>query len=222
MMEARRIGGFRHVHTEINGVDHHLQYGGNNATAARTAGHQPGFPLFHHDSRRHRRQRTFFRPDGVGIAAHQPVDIRHARFRREVIHLVVHQYPGATRHNTGPEGSIQRIGDRHRVTLFIHHREMGGLVTFIRRQFARTNLARRFGFVDINLFSNRFGVGFVGERLPRYFDKVRIAEILRAVGIGMLFSFRHDLHGVCTAEAIFMHVEVFEDIEDLYDVDPPG
>ncbi|VGO85843.1 hypothetical protein SB00033_00399 [Klebsiella quasivariicola] len=38
----------------------------------------------------------------------------------------------------------------------------------------------------------------------------------------MLLRFRHHLHGVGTAKAIFLHIEVFEDIEDLHDVDPAG
>ena len=80
MMEARGVGGFRDVHSEINGIHHHLQDGGDDAAAAGATGHQPGFAIFHHNRWRHRRQRTFFRLDGVGVTAHQPVDVWHAGF----------------------------------------------------------------------------------------------------------------------------------------------
>lgn len=53
MVETRRVGGFRDVHPEIDGIDHHLQYGGDDPTAARAAGHQPCFAIFHHNGRRH-------------------------------------------------------------------------------------------------------------------------------------------------------------------------
>ena len=99
---------------------------------------------------------------------------------------------------------------------------MGGLVTFIRRQLARADLTGRFGLVDINLGGNCFGVSFAGQRLPRHFDEVRVAEIFRTVGIGVFLRLRHHLHSIGTAKAIFLHIEVFEDIEDLHDVDPAG
>ena len=99
---------------------------------------------------------------------------------------------------------------------------MGGLVAFIGRQFARADLAGRLRLIDVDLSGDRFGVGFAGQRLPRHFDEVRIAEIFRAVGIGVFLRLRHHLHGVGAAKAIFLQIKVFEDIEDLHDVDPPG
>ena len=99
---------------------------------------------------------------------------------------------------------------------------MGGLIAFVRRQLAGTDLARRLRFIDINLFSNRFGVRFAGQRLPRHFDEVRIAKVFRTVGIGVFFSFRHHLHGIGAAEAVLMHIEVFQDIQDLHDMNAAG
>ena len=99
---------------------------------------------------------------------------------------------------------------------------MGGLVAFIGRQLARTDLAGRLRLVDINLGGDRFGVSLAGQRLPRHVDEVRIAEIFGTVGIGMFLRLRHHLHGVGAAKTIFLHIEVFEDIEDLHDMDPAG
>ncbi|MGK3394287.1 gamma-glutamyltransferase, partial [Klebsiella pneumoniae] len=42
-----------------------------------------------------------------------------------------------------------------------------GLVAFIGRQLARTDLAGRLRLVDINLGGDRFGVSLAGQRLPR-------------------------------------------------------
>ncbi|MPN34291.1 hypothetical protein SDC9_181784 [bioreactor metagenome] len=95
---------------------------------------------------------------------------------------------------------------------------MGGLVTFIRRELARFDLAGRLSLVDINLIGKRFGIGFIGQRLPRYFHKIRVAQILRAVGVGIFLRFSHYLHGISAAKPVLLHIEVFENIEDLYDV----
>ena len=99
---------------------------------------------------------------------------------------------------------------------------MGSLITLIRRKLAGANFAGWLRFIDINLIGNRFGIGFIGQRLPRDFDKIRIAKIFRAVGVGVFLSFCHDLHRVGTAKAIFLHIEVFQDIEDLHDMNPTG
>ena len=99
---------------------------------------------------------------------------------------------------------------------------MGSLIAFIGGQLAGANLARRLRLIDINLPGNRFSVGFAGQRLPRHLDEVRIAKVFRTVGIGVLFSFGHHLHGVGAAEAVLMHIEVFEDIQDLHDMNAPG
>ena len=99
---------------------------------------------------------------------------------------------------------------------------MGSLITLIRRKLARTNFAEWLRFIDINLIGNRFGIGFIGQRLPRYFDKIRVAKIFRAVGIGVFLSFCHDLHRVGAAKAVLLHIEVFQNIEDLYDMNTAG
>ncbi|CNU05787.1 Uncharacterised protein [Salmonella enterica subsp. enterica serovar Bovismorbificans] len=178
MMETRRVGRFGDVHAKINAVHYHLQHGSDDSTPARTAGHQPGFALFNDDSGRHRRQRTLLRTDRVSIAAHQAINIRYTGFSRKIIHLIIQQNTGISRHNSCAEGGVQGIGHRHSIAVFIHHREVGGLVAFIRGELARFYLAGRFGLVDINLIGQRFRIGFVGQRLPRHFHKVRIAQIL--------------------------------------------
>ena len=222
MVETRGVSRFGDVHPKVDAVHHHLQYGGDNPAAARATGYQPGFALFHHDGGRHGRQRAFLRPYRVRIAADQPVDVRHARLGREVIHLVIQQNAAVTRHNPGAEGRVERIGHRHRVTVFIHHREVGGLVAFIRRQLAGADLARRLSLVDVDLIGNGFGVRLVGQRLPRHLHEVRVAEIFRAVGVGAFFRFRHHLHGIRAAEAELVHIEVFKNVEDLHNVNAPG
>ncbi len=97
---------------------------------------------------------------------------------------------------------------------------MGSLVALVRFQFARTDLARGFGFVDIDLIGQGLGIGFIGQRLPRHLDEVRVAQILRTVGVGIFLRLGHHLQGIRAAETKFMHIEVFEDVEDLHDVDP--
>jgi len=79
MMEARSVSRFGNVHFKIDAVNDHLQHGCDNAAAARAAGHQPGLTIFRDDGWRHRRKRTLVWTHGVGIATHQPVDVRHAR-----------------------------------------------------------------------------------------------------------------------------------------------
>ncbi len=222
MMESRRVGGFGDVHPKINAVDHHLQYGSDNSTPARAAGHQPGFPVFYYDSRRHRRQWTFLRPNRVSIAAHQSINVRHARLGREIIHLIIEQNAGVTRHNASSEGGIQGIGHCHGIAVFIYHREVSGLVAFIGSKFARLDLAGRLRFVDINLIGKRFSISFVGQRLPRHFHKIRVAKIFGTVGIGIFFCFSHYLHGISAAKPVLFHIEIFENVEDLNDMNPPG
>ena len=222
MVETRRIGRFGDVQAIIDAIHHHLQHCSDDPATAWATGNQPGFTVFHHNGRRHRRQRAFVRPDGVGITAHQPVNVRYARFGGEIIHLVIKQNTALARDNTRTEGGVQRIGHRHRVTVFIHYRVMGSLITLIRRKLARANLTGRLRFVDINLIGNGFGIGFIGQCLPRDFDKIRVAKIFRAVGVGVFLRFCHDLHRIGAAKAVFLHIEVFQNIEDLYDMDPAG
>ncbi len=219
-MESRRVGGFRHVHAVINRVHHHLQHGGDNTAAARAAGHQPCLTVFDDNRRRHRRQRAFLRPHCVGIAAHQAIDVWRARFGGEIIHLVIHQNAGVTRHNAAAEGRVKRIGHRHRIAVFIDDRKMRRLVALIRREVARFNLLRRPRLIDINFLRQRFRVGLAGQRLPRHLHEIRVAQILGAVGVGVFFRLGHNLHRVGAAEAIFMQVEILKNIEDLHDVDP--
>ena len=99
---------------------------------------------------------------------------------------------------------------------------MGSLITPIRRKLTRTNFAGWLRFTDIYLIGNRFGIGFIGQRLPRNFDKIRVAKIFRAVGVGIFLRFCHDLHRIGAAKAVFLHIEVFQDIEDLHDMNPAG
>lgn len=179
------------------------------------------FPVFHHDGWRHGRQRTLLRPHRIRIAADQPVDVWHARLGGEVIHLVVQQNAAVARYDPGTKGSVERVGHRHRIAVFIHHREVRGLVAFIRRQLAGADLARRLSLVDVDLIGNGFCIRLVGQRLPRHLHEVRIAEIFRAVGIGAFFRLRHHLHGICAAEAELVHIKVFKNIEDLHDVNAP-
>lgn len=84
------------------------------------------------------------------------------------------------------------------------------------------DLVGRFCFVDINFGGDCFGVSFVGQCLLWYVDEVRIVEIFGMVGIGMFFCFCYYLYGVGVVKIIFLYIEVFEDIEDLYDMDFVG
>ena len=45
---------------KVDAVHHHLQYGGDDRLPPGLPVSQPGFTVFHHNGRRHRRQRTFF------------------------------------------------------------------------------------------------------------------------------------------------------------------
>ncbi len=218
MMETRRSGRFRHVHAEVDAIDYHLQHGGDNAAAARAAGHQPGFAILRHNGRRHGRERTLGGLHRVSFTANQTVDVWRARLGGKVIHFIVHQDAAVARHDAAAKVGVQRIGHRYRIAFAVDHRKMGGLIAFIRCQLARLDLAGRARFCQVDLLRQRFRIGFAGQRLHRHLNKIGIAKVFRAIGIGIFLRLGDHLNGIGAAEAHFRQIEIFKDIQNLHDV----
>ena len=64
--------------------------------------------------------RSFSRLHCIGITANQAIGVRNACLRREVVHLVVEQEPGAGDGNTRAEREIERRRIRDDVEKFVN------------------------------------------------------------------------------------------------------
>ncbi len=120
MVEPRRIGRFGDVHAIIDAIHHHLQHCSDDPAP-------PGLPVTSQVYRLSPQSLVTLTTADVYSARRRwhhrppPVNVRHARFSGEIIHLIIKQNTALARDNTRTEGGVQRIGHRHRVTVFIHH-----------------------------------------------------------------------------------------------------
>ena len=82
LVEARRVDRFLDVHAVVDHVEDAVQHGGDDAAAARRADHHHRLAVLRDDGRAHRAQRPLARGDRIGLALHQPVEVRHAELGR--------------------------------------------------------------------------------------------------------------------------------------------
>ena len=78
LVDPRRVDGFLEIHPVVDRVEDHLQDDGDDAAAAGRADHQYRLAVARDDRRRHRGQRPLAGGDRIGLALHQPVEVRHA------------------------------------------------------------------------------------------------------------------------------------------------
>ena len=123
MVNPRSSDRVREAHLLIEHVENDL---GDARDDRRTAG-RPDHHLeiagaVEHDRGRHCGQHPLVAGNGVGFALHEPVHVRLARRRREVVHLVVQQESRARDRHAAPKSAIQRRGHRHRIALGVYNR----------------------------------------------------------------------------------------------------
>ena len=73
---------------------------------AQINGAEASIAIAQQDCRRHRGKHALAGLDCIGLGTNQAVDVRHARFRRKIVHLVVQQYARVFRHETRSKGII--------------------------------------------------------------------------------------------------------------------
>src|SRR5690606_8331731 len=118
----------------------------------------------------------------VGRAAHQAIGIGAVRLAGEVVHLVVEQKAGTGHDPLAAIGAVQGGGQRHRVAILVHHREMGGLRAF-RRPAAGTDIGTVAGAPRVEVGEALPRVVLRGEHGGRYLDKVGVTQVFGAVGV---------------------------------------
>ena len=114
-MKAWGIDGLLHRHAVVNGVEQRQQHGGDDAAAAGCAQHHHRLAVLADNRRAHRRQRSFARGDGIGLALYQAIQVGHAGLGREVVHLVVQQDTGAWHSDLAAKPVVERVGHGDRI-----------------------------------------------------------------------------------------------------------
>ena len=80
--------------------------------------------------------------------------------------------------------AAQGVGDR--IALRIDHRIMRGLIAFVGREIERADLRGGRGAIERQQRADLFGIGARLQRLQRHRDKVRIAHVFGAIGVGAI------------------------------------
>ena len=216
LVEARHVDGFLRVHAVVDGVDHGLQHGGDDAAAAGRAHHDHRLAVLGDDGRAHRGQRTLAGGDGVGLALHQAVQVGHADLGGEVVHFVVQKHAGLGRRHPGAEPVVQRVGHRHRVAVLVGDRVVRGVAALMRRD-ARLDVLGHAGLVRVDHGADLGRVILVEQVIERVLHEVRIAEIAVAVDVGVAHGFDLVVHGLRRVVAQLLERIAFQDVEDLAD-----
>ena len=156
--------------------------------------------------------------DGVRLALHQPVEVRHPGLHREVVHLVVEQDAGSLGHLAGAERAVQRVGDGDGVAVLVDDR----IVRRLRRlaEALGRQVRRDAGAVRIDLGPDLLGIGVAGQLRDRVLHEVRVAERGVAVDIGVPHRLDHQPRRLRRAVAEVGDRIALEDVQDLADDQP--
>src|SRR5262249_38296090 len=104
----------RKIHSAVHDVHHDLKHAGGDVRPTRASDgeqHPFGVLLLEHEGGGHRRDGDPPGRDGVVLAVHEPVDVRGARLRGEIVHLVVEEEPGTAGNQAAPEAVVQGGGE---------------------------------------------------------------------------------------------------------------
>ena len=123
-MKPRLVDRLLDIHLEIDHIHDHLQHRVDDRPAAGTSGRKRDFAILQHDRGSHRGQRPLLRCNGICFALNQTVCVWHARFRREVVHLVVEQKSGSWNRNGRTVAFVEGVRAGDDVAVGIDDREM--------------------------------------------------------------------------------------------------
>ena len=214
---AHRLG---NLHAVIQCVHHHLQHGGDDGGTARRSRDQHQLAILRHDGWRHAAEHAFVGLYFVGDATDQSIGITRVGFRGEIIHFIVQQHTGARGNDFAAVGQIQCCCVRHGITCGIDEGCVRGVVAFFGPMPCANRIAGR-GFVRIEVCKALLGVGLVRQLRDGHFEEIRIAQMLRPIGIGAPLRFNHQMHGIGRAKAHAFDVVVLQHVQHLHQQYPP-
>ena len=124
VMEARGVDRLLHVHPEVHDVEDGEQHGIDDGAAARAPDGHEQLAVPREDGRRHAREHPLARGGEVGLGADQPRAVGEAGAGVEVAHLVVQQEAAAGDDDLRSVAVLERVGERDRVAVGVHHGQM--------------------------------------------------------------------------------------------------
>src|SRR5205085_3843069 len=173
MVYARRVNGLLYVHVEVYDVRDDLKNRVDDRRAARTSDGEPERAVLAQDEgRRHRRERSLARRDGVALALYESEHVRRAGLRGEVVHLVVHQNARALHHDLRAEAVVQGVSVRDAVTVGVQNSEVRRLFFLGPRGLSRLHLRARRGAFHLYPAAQTLGVSLVNETGDWHVDEI--------------------------------------------------
>ena len=212
-MDARRTHRSLKTHAVVDDVEQHLEHSGDDATAARSAEHEPDLSIPDDDRRRHRRQHALVRSNRVRLAADEAKHVWRAGPRGEVIHLVVEQEAAARDDIAATERVVDRRRARNRVAVLVDHGEVRRVVALLR---ARWQPWGHFTApVGAQPLPKRVCVGFRHQPFGRNRVVIRIAEPLRTVRVCTTHHFGQQVQRATAAVAHAAQVIGLQQVQHL-------
>ena len=140
--------------------------------------------------------------------------VQRVRLRGKVIHFVVKEKSRTFDDDVRTVSTVQGRGQRYRVAVSIHDREVRCLLTLVRKR-PSVHAGGDPGAIWIKPVKALSRIALVNELLQRHAKKIRVAEVLRAICVGPSFGFDHQMHDVGTTVSHRTDGKGFHHVEHL-------